>query len=301
MLKTYKVNCGKTKILISDYLTEAAGVSARQAKKLLKHKKVLLNGKQAYRDNKLKDGDILELDMSEERREDIIAEAIELSVIYEDEHLLAVNKPPYMLVHPTPNHPSGTLLNAAAYYFARKDGNIPLRLLNRLDMNTSGVVVLPKNSAVHKAMDEQMNKGSIRKFYIAITEGVLTPEKGVIAEPIGKDEDNPIRRKVTPEGQPAATAYETISRAGDYSAVRLELMTGRTHQIRVHLSHMGCPIVGDSLYGKESPLIGRQALHAVSMTLPLELPGMEIKTIELHAELPQDMKELAEKLGLEII
>lgn len=300
MLKTYKVNCGKNRIMISDYLTEAVGLSARQAKKLLKLKKVLLNGKPAYRDNKLKDGDILELDMSEEQRGDIIAEAIELNVIYEDEHILAVNKPPYMLVHPTSNHPSGTLLNASAFYFAQKEGNIPLRLLNRLDMNTSGIVVLPKNGAVHRALDEQMKNGSIRKFYIAITEGVLKPEKGIISEPIGKDEENPIKRKVAPEGQPAATAYETISKAGVCSAVRLELLTGRTHQIRVHLSHLGCPIIGDSLYGKESTLIGRQALHAAGMILPIELPGMESKVIELHAEVPQDMRKLAEKLGLEL-
>lgn len=304
MHKKYEVICGENRIPVVDYLTGKLGVSARQAKKLLKDRKVFINGKAAYRDNRLKNGDILNIDMSEEQREDIIAEAMELSIIYEDAHILAVNKPPYMLVHPTHNHPAGTLLNAAAYYFREKGENVSLRLLNRLDMNTSGIVVLPKSAAVHRALDEAMKNGKIRKYYIAVTEGVLQPEKGVIDKPIGKDAADPVRRIVTSGGQRAVTAYETISSLKGFSMVRLELHTGRTHQIRVHLSHMGCPIIGDTLYGKESTLIGRQALHASDM----ELPGLKegaaggveaVGMIRLHAGLPSDIGKLACDLGLE--
>ncbi|HYE84599.1 MAG TPA: RluA family pseudouridine synthase [Clostridia bacterium] len=296
MQKQYIVSQGEKKIFIAEYMSESLGYSSRQIKKLLKDKKVHINGKAAYRDNRLKTGDILEIDMTEEGRQGIEPENIDLQVIYEDKHLLAMNKPPYMLVHPTPNHPAGTLLNAAAYHFREQGEEVVLRLLNRLDMNTSGIVVLPKSAAVHRMLDGGMKDGSIKKYYTAITEGSIYPERGIIDRPIGKDEADPIKRKVTDDGQEAVTIYETLRSSRGFSLVRLELVTGRTHQIRVHLSYLGCPIVGDTLYGKESRLIGRQALHATDM----ELPHPEGKGIlRLHAGLPEDMLRLAKELELE--
>ena len=296
MQRKYAVSLGKNRILIGDYISESLDFSSRQAKKLLKDKKVCINGKTAYWDNKLKDGDLLEIDLSEESRKEITAEDIELSIIYEDEHILAVNKPPFMLVHPTPNHPAGTLLNAAAHHFEEQGAKIALRLLNRLDMNTSGIVVIPKSAAVHSKLDEMMKSGSVKKFYLAVIEGTIIPEKGVIGKPIGKDEADSIRRKIRSDGQPAVTVYETLKGSKDHSLVRLELVTGRTHQIRVHLSFLGHPIVGDTLYGKASQLIGRQALHASDMELP-HPAGSGI--IKLHAELPDDIRTLVSMLELE--
>ncbi|KUO74928.1 MAG: hypothetical protein APF77_17845, partial [Clostridia bacterium BRH_c25] len=203
---------------------------------------------------------------------------------------------PHMLVHPTPNHPTGTLLNAAAHYFDKQGEKMALRLLNRLDMNTSGIVVIPKSAAAHRILDESMRTESVKKYYTAITEGVIEPHKGIIDKPIGKDEADPIKRRVTSNGQPAVTIYETLSKSKGFSLLRLELATGRTHQIRVHLSYLGCPIVGDTLYGKESPLIGRHALHATDMELP-HPEGQGI--IKLHAELPGDIIRLAALLELE--
>ena len=296
MQSKYKVNLGENRIFITDYMSGSLGFSSRQTKKLLKGKKVYINGKAAYRDNKLKDGDILEIDLSEESRKDIVAENIELSIIYEDEHILAVNKPPFMLVHPTPNHPTGTLLNAAAHYFEGQGVKGALRLLNRLDMNTSGIVVIPKSAEVHSKLDEMMKSGSVKKFYVAVIAGTIEPEKGIIDKPIGKDENDSIRRKVKSDGQQAVTVYETIKKSRDYSLVRLELVTGRTHQIRVHLSHLGHPIIGDTLYGKVSQLIERQALHASDMEFPHpEGSG----TIKLHAVLSDDIRTLVSKLKLE--
>jgi 23S rRNA pseudouridine1911/1915/1917 synthase len=296
MQKKYEISCVENRVYIVDYMSGSLGFSSRQAKRLLKDKKVLINGKAAYRDSRLKSGDVLEVDLSEESREDIIAEDIELSIIYEDDYILAVNKPPYMLVHPTPNHPTGTLLNAVANHFKKQGKEVQLRLLNRLDMNTSGIVVIPKSAAVHRTLDERMKDGSVRKYYIAIIEGAIKPEKGIIDKPIGKIEEDPIRRRVASDGQPAVTVYETLSKSKGCSLVRLELLTGRTHQIRVHLSHLGCPIIGDTLYGKESRLIGRQALHASDMELPHPV-GNEI--IKLHAELTADIISLAAELELE--
>lgn len=292
----YVVSSGENRILITDYMSGSLDFSSRQAKKLIKDKKICINGKTAYRDNKLKDGDLLEIDISEEPRKDIVAEDIELSIVYEDEHILAVNKPPFMLVHPTPNHPTGTLLNAAAHHFEEQGVKATLRLLNRLDMNTSGIVVIPKSATVHSKLDGMMKSGKVKKFYMAVIEGAIEPEKGIIDKPIGKDEADPIRRKVKSDGQPAVTIYETIKKSKDYSLVRLELVTGRTHQIRVHLSYLGHPIIGDTLYGKESPVIGRQALHASDMVLPYP---EENSTIKLHAELTDDIQILISTLELE--
>lgn len=296
MQNKYMISPEINRILIGDYMSESLGFSSRQTKKLLKDKKVCINGKTAYRDNKLKGGDLLEIDLSEEPRKDILPENIELSIIYEDEHLLAVNKPPYMLVHPTPNHMSGTLLNAAAHHFERQGIKAGLRLLNRLDMNTSGVVVIPKSAAVHSKLDEMMKSGNIKKFYTAVIEGAIDPEKGIIDRPIGKDEADSIRRKVSSDGQPAVTIYETLRKFKGHSLVRLELLTGRTHQIRVHLSYLEHPVLGDELYGKASKLIKRQALHASDMELPHPCGSGIIK---LHAELPEDIRMLVTRLELE--
>ena len=296
MYKEYKVKCEAGRILLVDYMTGPLDFSSRQTKKLIKQRKVLVNGKAAYRDTGLKNGDTVEINMAEEMNSDILPEALELSIIYEDASLLAVNKPPYMLVHPTPNHPRGTLLNAVAYYFREKGEQSSLRLLNRLDMNTSGVVVIPKSASVHSKLEEMMQGGSIRKFYNAVTEGVVKPESGRIEEPIGTDDNDPIRRKVRSDGQPSVTIYDTLKSTGTHSLIRLELLTGRTHQIRVHLAYLGHPIIGDELYGTVSDCIGRQALHASDMELPHPC-GTGI--LKLHAELPADFRKLLRQLELE--
>lgn len=296
MYKEYKVEYGEGRILLVEYMTGPLDFSSRQSKKLIKEGRVLVNGKAAYRDTRLKNGDTVEINMTEELKSDILPEAIELSIIYEDASILAVNKPPYMLVHPTSNHPKGTLLNAVAYYFREQGKQASLRLLNRLDMNTSGIVIIPKSAAVHSKLEEMMQAGRIRKFYTAVVDGAVKPESGRIEEPIGKNEADPIKRIVRSDGQPSVTVYETIKSTGNHSLVRLELLTGRTHQIRVHLAYKGCPITGDELYGKASDYICRQALHASDMELPN--PGGD-GILKLHAEVAEDFGKLLKQLKLE--
>lgn len=296
MYRKYTVNCRDEKVKIIDYMTDFLGFSSRKSKKLLKERKLLVNGKTGYRDKKLKDGDVLEIDLTEEPRQDVLAENIPLSVVYEDDFMLALNKPPFMLVHPTPNHPQGTLLNAVSYYFKSRGEQISLRLLNRLDMNTSGLVIIPKTSEVHNILGAMMGEGRIKKYYTAVIEGVMSPDRGIIDKPIGKDPENEIKRKVTEEGKTAVTIYETLEVLNGYSVLKLELVTGRTHQIRVHLSSAGHPIVGDSLYGRVTDLIGRQALHASDMELPHPVSGLKLK---LHSDLSDDIIELINKLKSE--
>lgn len=286
----------KGKKPIIEYMSENMEISVRQSKKLIKDKKVQINGKRAFRDSSVRNGDQVELDTSEEVNPAIVPEDIPIAIIFEDEHILAVNKPPYMLVHPTPNHPGGTLLNGVAWYFRQKEEGSSLRLLNRLDMNTSGIVIIPKSAAVHSRLDQMMKTGAVRKFYTAVVDGSIEPSEGRIGEPIGRDANDPIKRKVTADGQPSLTIYETLKQSGEHSLIRLELITGRTHQIRVHLSHLGHPVTGDELYGRGSEFIGRQALHASDMELPH--PGGS-GIMRLHAELSEDMLQLLGRLGLE--
>lgn len=296
MHKSYKVPDEANRMNVVDYMTGFLGYSSRKSKRLLKDKKVKINGKVGYRDNRLKAGDVIEIDVMEASGQNITPENIPISVIYEDNYLLAVNKPPYMLVHPTPNHPDNTLLNAAAYYFSKKGEDVGLRLLNRLDMNTSGIVILPKNSWMHSKLGEMMRCREMKKYYIAVVEGIITPRKGIIEQPIGKDTEDSIKRKVVPGGQEAITVYETIEELNGYSVVKLNLVTGRTHQIRVHMSHIGHPIVGDTLYGKKSDFIERQALHASDMEFAHPVEGHMLK---LHAELTDDISGLIHKLKQE--
>jgi len=281
---------------VIDYLVSLQGFSSRRIKKLIKDKKIHINGKAAYRDSILKNGDLLELDLEEEAGQLIEPQDIPLSIVYEDEYLLAVNKPPFMLVHPTASHPDYTLMNAVSYYFSSKNENKVIRLFNRLDMNTSGLVIIPKSSEAHRRLSDLQAKGEMKKYYKAVVEGKPNPEKGVISKPIGIDPDNPVKRKVLDGGQPSITIYETVEVLKGYSVLKLELVTGRTHQIRVHLSDMGNPIVGDSLYGRESGLIGRQALHASDMEFLHPFGGGLLK---LHAEVTEDIVKLINKLKSE--
>jgi 23S rRNA pseudouridine1911/1915/1917 synthase len=194
-----------------------------------------------------------------------------LSILYEDQHLLAVNKPPGVVVHPTYKRLSGTLLNAILWH-VRERGEARPGILTRLDKDTSGVVVVAFGEGVHAAMQRDAAAGRIRKEYLAIVHGTPRPPSGVIREPLGRDPDDRRRVIVTPGGAFSETRYEaTRPLANNLSLVRCELVTGRTHQIRVHLSSRGWPILGDALYGGRTDQMPRQALHAwrISLLHPL--------------------------------
>lgn len=293
MIEKHIVKCDETCHDLKEYLEKNLNLSGRKIKMLLKQKKIILNGKAGYWDSKLHTGDILELDMSEKPTADILPQNIPLNIIFEDDALIAVNKPANMLVHPTANHKENTLANALQYYFMQKGQEPVIRFLNRLDMDTTGVVVMPKYSQAHSKLMALMDENKVTKKYIAVVEGTLNPPEGIIELPLDTDPSNPIKRAVSVTGQKAVTIYKTISTIGDAALVELELLTGRTHQIRVHLSHLGNPIIGDGLYGRKSRLIDRQALHAQSLTFTSPFTGQHL---ELRAELPADMLNLIEKL-----
>ncbi len=192
-------------------------------------------------------------------------EAIALEVIFEDSDIIAVNKPPRMTVHPAPGHPSSTLVNAVLAHsddLSGIGGVMRPGIVHRLDRDTSGVILIAKNDAAHNGLAKQLKNRTIEKTYLALVEGTPKPAEGVIDAPLARDPRRRERMAVIEGGRESVTAYTVIERFSGSSLVEARPKTGRTHQIRVHLAAIGHPIVGDRVYGKPSPLVARQFLHA---------------------------------------
>ena len=218
-------------------------------------------------------------------------EPIGLTVLYEDEPLIAVNKPPGMVVHPTYKNWSGTLLNGLLWHL-RESGtgrhrDLEARIVTRLDKGTSGVVLVALTADIHARI--QRDTARVRKQYLAIVRGTPEPARGSIALPLARSAVDRRRVVVDPSGQESRTDYELLHQSGDTSLVRCDLVTGRTHQIRVHMAARGWPLVGDVVYGVPDERISRQALHAWRVTLPH--PTTE-QILELEASPPADMCSL---------
>ncbi|MBR2098371.1 MAG: RluA family pseudouridine synthase, partial [Firmicutes bacterium] len=244
-------------------------------------------------------------------------EDIPLDVVYEDSDLLVVNKQPFLVVHPTKNYQSGTLANALAYRLREKGERWKIRFINRLDRDTSGLVLVAKNGHAQDAVSSQMEKGTTVKKYLALVHGLFEGPEGRIDLPIDKDPDHKARRMVREDGYPSVTLYKVLQswdvpdlgpdfkpwngekRIEGYSLVELTLLTGRTHQIRVHMTHLGHPIAGDELYGQlygyeaGTDVLDRQALHACSLKLAQPMTG---DPIELKTAMPADMAECIERI-----
>lgn len=274
-------------------------------------------------------GDVITVELPEEKS-DFPPEDIPIAVVYEDADLLVINKQPGVVVHPTKGKPCHTIANALMQKMLNEDENYKIRFVNRLDMNTSGLLIVAKNSHAQDSLTKQMNASArgLHKKYKAIVVGEMLEDSGTIDLPLGRPDPEEVERWVLPVeqgGYPSVTHYQVLDRFHGHSLVELELETGRTHQIRVHLSYIGYPILGDHLYchgdpfayrrlhgdpracdtanddavlgqgGKEivSDLIDRQALHAFSLTLTHPVSG---ETLHLEAPLPEDMLAVIAKL-----
>ena len=285
-------NVNSSNQTIEEILTQTYDVSGRLFRKLQKNKLIFLNGKKAKGSTITKNGDIISIIMEDEE-ENNIPQNIPLDIIYEDYDLIILNKQPNIVVHPTKSHSEGTIANGLAFYFKQNNINKKVRFVNRLDMDTSGVLVIAKNSFAHQQMSIQFENNSIEKKYLAVVEGIVKSDQEIIEEAIGKVEDEPILRAVTDEGKNAVTKYRTLERYNNASLLEVQIETGRTHQIRVHLKHIGHPIIGDSLYNKPSDMINRQALHSYSLKFNQPRTGARI---EVHAEPSEDIQILINKL-----
>ena len=213
------------------------------------------------------------------------AEAVDVKVLYEDASLIAIDKPPGVVVHPSYKQLSGTLLNAVLWRVRDRADARP-GILTRLDKDTSGIVVVALSGDVHAAMQRDASAGLIQKEYLAVVVGSPRPLAGTIREPLGRDPSDRRRVIVTSGGAESETRYEVLSEGGGLALVRCELVTGRTHQIRVHLSERGWPILGDRVYGTADPRITRQALHAWRIALPHPVTR---EPLTIEAPMPDDI------------
>jgi 23S rRNA pseudouridine1911/1915/1917 synthase len=243
-----------------------------QAPKKLIHslrmeQKILSNGSPINWDTPLQPGAKLQLHLFEQEDSEIPPTYMDVSVLYEDDHVIVFNKPPFMSTHPNDiKNETDTLLNAAVFYLHSNGEFCNIRHIHRLDRDTSGAILLAKHALAGAILDRMLEKREIKRTYIALVHGILKPQKGMIHLPIGRDRHHATRRRVSTSGQDAVTHYHVLKddREKQISLVKCWLDTGRTHQIRVHFSHLGHPLVGDLLYGGK-PIFNRQALHAAKL------------------------------------
>ena len=281
----YIINEKQDKIILREFLKKELCLSSRLIKSLKKYEKsILVNGEHAIVTRILNSGDVVTLDFNDKEddvNEYLVKTNLPIDVIYEDENYTIVNKSADMPTHQSLKHYDDTLANALAYRY--KDRPYVFRAINRLDKDTSGVVVTANNRFYADILCEKLQNGEFHKQYIAIVEG-KTPISGEIDAPIARVQKSIITRAVLPEGAPSITRFETLLSCEKISVLLVTPITGRTHQIRVHMAHIGHPIIGDDLYGKPSDFISRQALHAYRLKID------EIG--EFEAKLPEDMKIL---------
>lgn len=285
----------KEEDIIKNVIVKEFDVSSRLLRKLKLNKCIYCNGKEAWVNGMAKVGDEISLNIaSYGNAENIVSEPYELDILYEDDSLLIINKPGNMVVHPTCLHQNGTLANFVKYYFESKNEHIKLHFVNRLDRETSGVIVMAKNEYVQDILTKQMQSGIFSKEYIAIVNGVVKEEFGTVDLPIKRDTSSIMLRMVSSDGDRAVTHFKVIKRMENMTVLKLRLETGRTHQIRVHCKAIGHSILGDGLYSDiETDLINRQALH--SYRTSFVHPIFRERT-EVTANLPDDMKNIIGKI-----
>lgn len=273
------------KLNVGRYLRTYCSVSARTLAKLKRIQgAILLNDEPARAIDAVKLGDKISIKIPSGISEGVVPVDIPVEVVYDDEYIIVLNKPPFMPVHPTKIHQDDTLANALCFYAQSRGEQYTFHAVNRLDRNTSGLVIVAKDRHTASIMSQQ----SIVKHYTAFVMGKIS-EKGTVNAPIALSENSKIVRSVTPTGKIAITHYEPITSKEDFTVLKLILETGRTHQIRCHMSYIGHPLLGDDLYGGSLESINRHALHCgyVSFNHPIT-----DEFIELSIDLPDDMKIL---------
>lgn len=239
---------------LDTFITEMSeNISRSKIQNLIKNGNVLVNGKVQKVSYKINDGDVIDITSEDLSSIKLEPQNIELDIVYEDENMLVVNKPSGMLTHPTINERENTLVNALLYKYRDNlsdiNGELRRGILHRLDRNTSGLLMIAKNNESHEFLANQIKTKTALRSYLAITRGVIKQDNGVIDLPIGRSSKNPEKMSVVENGKPSITEYRVIERFQNYTYVELTLKTGRTHQIRVHLSYTGTPVFNDTLYG----------------------------------------------------
>jgi len=275
-------------------------LSRSAAQKLIASNSVTLNGKAISKNHKTSPGEIFIVEQDEPEEPIAQPQNIAIKIVYEDDHVIVVDKERGMVVHPAPGHPDGTLVNALLGHCGDSLSGIGgvkrPGIVHRIDKDTSGLIIAAKNDHAHLSLAEQLSSRTLTREYEAVVRGVLKSDSGTIDAPIGRHQNDRKRQTVTTIGsRPAVTHYEVLSRYKGYSHVRCKLETGRTHQIRVHMAHIGHPVLGDMVYGVKKPDLGQsvQCLHAQLLRFIHPTTGEQIT---LQSPLPEYFVKILEKL-----
>jgi 23S rRNA pseudouridine1911/1915/1917 synthase len=296
--QVYSFGVDKAGARLDKYVGEKClELSRTHAQRLIADGYITVNGSTAKASLKLSAGDRVDVSIPPAPPSTLSPEAIPLNILYEDDDLLVVDKPAGLTIHPAPGYPSHTLVNAVLSHvpdLPEADDSLRPGIVHRLDKDASGVMVVAKNSEAQLNLIDQFKARSVVKAYQVLVKGQLTPDDGVIEAPIGRDPRNRKRMAVVAEGRQARTNYHVIKHVGDYTLLEVRPETGRTHQIRVHLSAIGYPVAGDKIYGVKSAQIPRLFLHAWRLGFKLPSTG-EYK--EFTSELPPDLAQALENIA----
>ena len=275
-------------------------ISRSMVQKLIEQKNIKVNGKETKHSYKLKLNDEIEIFVPEAKEIDLKAQDIPLNVIYEDNDIIVINKPKGMVVHPANGNPDGTLVNAVMNKckdsLSGIGGEIRPGIVHRLDKDTSGAIIVAKNDKAHIALSEQLKNHEVKKTYLALVRGIIKENEATINMPIARSKKDRKKMDVDKNGKEAITHFKVLGRyKNKYTLLQINLETGRTHQIRVHLSHIGYPIIGDEVYsnGKNEWNVSGQCLHAWKLEFIHPITG---KKISLEAEIPEYLKNIIKEL-----
>jgi 23S rRNA pseudouridine1911/1915/1917 synthase len=275
------------------FVTQEARISRNQAQNWIRAGRVTLNGAVPTPGTRVRPGDRVRLEPPASAPSELVPEAIPLDIVYEDDHLLVVNKPAGLVVHPAAGHPSGTLVHALLHHrpdWSTASGIERPGIVHRLDKDTSGLLVVARTDAAHQALSQQLATRVMKRQYFAICAGVPSAASARIEAAIGRDPRHRQRMAVVPRGRAATTLFAVRERFAGAAALDVTLETGRTHQIRVHLAYIGHPVLGDPIYGRRAPeLIARPALHAAQLRFTHPVTGLVLR---FRAPLPADLKRL---------
>ena len=280
------------------------GLTRSAAQRLLEQGRVKKNGAAVKKNYKTAAGDVFEVELPEPEAADLLPQDIPLDVAYEDDDLIVVNKPRGLVVHPAPGHPDGTLVNALLWHCGESlsgvGGERRPGIVHRIDKDTSGLIIAAKNDFAHLALSAQLSDHTLSRTYEAVVHGAFRDDCGTVDAPIGRHPTDRKRMAVTQKNsREAVTHWEVLARYAGFAHIRCRLETGRTHQIRVHMAHIGHPLLGDLVYGHKKPEKGLegQCLHARSLRFIHPRTG---ETVEITSELPDYFKEVLAKLGPEL-
>ena len=290
--------CGASGRLDS-FVAAETELSRTQAQRMIREGDILHNGKSVKPNVTVSIGDLVDITYPDPVETDVLPENIPLDILYEDEDLLGVNKPQGMVVHPAPGHASGTLVNALLYHIRDLSGiggELRPGIVHRIDRMTSGLLVVAKNDTAHRALSEQFRDHSAHRSYVALVDGNIREESGTVDAPLARHPVDRKRMAIVPGGRDAVTHWQIAARYGQYTLLQIELETGRTHQIRVHLYSIQHPVAGDDVYGREKRpfgLIG-QALHGYRLTFRHPRSG---EPLVFYAPLPDYFSQALAKAG----